>query len=193
MVFALIGGMTAPDATTIPATRPERRAARAAAQRAYRAIKAQRSAERTRVEILAERLIDVVSSTPFLLLHIIWFTVWIAWNTNVIGVPRFDPFPFGLLTMVVSLEAIFLAILVLIGQRREAAVAELREELTLQVSLRMEAEVTKTLQLVAGLYARMGYRFAEDAELLEMLRPLEIAKLEEAIVEEMRALTTRRP
>ncbi|HVE80500.1 MAG TPA: DUF1003 domain-containing protein [Gemmatimonadaceae bacterium] len=183
--------MTAPETSPVPAARPERRAARAAAQRVYRAIKAQRAAERTTVEIFAERLIDVVSSTPFLLLHIVWFAIWIAWNNNSLGLRRFDPFPYGLLTMVVSLEAIFLSILVLIGQRREAAVAELREELTLQVSLRMEAEVTKTLQLVAGLYARMGYRFAQDQELEEMLRPLDIATIEEGLVEEMRAITAR--
>ena len=67
--------------------------------------------------------------------------------------------------MVVSLEAIFLSIFVLMAQKRESAIAELREELALQVNLRIEEEMTKTLQLVAGLYTRLGHRVAEDPEL----------------------------
>ena len=86
-------------------------------------------------------------------------------NTGFFGLRPFDPFPFGLLTMIVSLEAIFLSIFVLMAQSRESAVGELREELSLQVDLRMEEEVTKTLQLVAGLYARLGHQVGIDAEL----------------------------
>ena len=173
----------------------ERRSTRFAGKRAYGAIKAQRSADRTFIEVVAEKLIDVAGSTPFLVLHMVWFLVWILWNTGVLSSRPFDPFPFGLLTMVVSLEAIFLAILLLIGQKREASIAELREEVTLQVGIRMEAEVTKTLQLVAGLYTRLGHRMGEDEELRDMLRPLDMATIEETIVEEIKTvgLRTRRP
>ena len=90
----------------------------------------------------------------------------------------FDPFPFGLLTLVVSLEAIFLSIFVLMAQSRESAVAELREEVSLQVVLRMEEEVTKTLQLVAGLYTRLGHQVGDDPELREMLGPLDADRIE---------------
>ncbi len=78
--------------------------------------------------------------------------------------------------MVVSLEAIFLSIFVLMAQQRESAIAELREELSLQVSLRVEQEVTKTLQLVAGLYTRMGHRVSDDPELHHMLQPLDVTR-----------------
>src|SRR5688500_20017092 len=88
------------------------------------------------------------------------------------GIQPFDPFPFGLLTMIVSLEAIFLAIFVLMAQSRESTVAELREEVSLQVVLRMEEEGTKTLQLVAGMYSRLGLKVGGDDELREMLGPL---------------------
>ena len=88
--------------------------------------------------------------------------------------------------MVVSLEAIFLSIFVLMSQNREAGVAELREELMLQVNLRMEQEVTKTLQLVAGLYARMGHQMSEEAELLEMLQPLDADEIERQLSEQIR-------
>ena len=121
----------------------------------------------------------MASSGYFLAAHVLWFTTWILWNTGLL--PRlepFDPFPFGLLTMIVSLEAIFLAIFVLMAQRREASIAELREEITLHVLLRAEEEVTKTLQLVAGLYPRLGHRLAEDPELADMMKPLDAESIE---------------
>ena len=149
------------------------------------ALKAAHAADRNLVERFADTLIRIASSTPLLLLHLGWFGIWVLWNTGVIGWRPFDPFPFGLLTMIVSLEAIFLSIFVLIGQKREAAIAELREELTLQVNLRMEAEVTKTLQLVAGLYTRLGYQVADDEELREMLKALNPEAIEQELKQQI--------
>ena len=163
----------------VEAKRSEDRRKRAASTtRAFRAIKAQHAENRTLTEILASRLTDFASSTVFLLIHIVWFTVWILWNAGVIGLRPFDPFPFGLLTLVVSLEAIFLSIFLLLGQRRESGIAELREEVTLQVTLRVEEEVTKSLQLISGLYARLGYKLGEDPELEAMMVPLDSAAIE---------------
>jgi uncharacterized membrane protein len=85
----------------------------------------------------------------------------------------------------VSLEAIFLTIFVLMAQGRESAIAELREELTLQVNLRMEAEVTKTLQLVAGLYTRLGHKVGDDPELQEMLQPLNSENIEKELIDQI--------
>ena len=84
--------------------------------------------------------------------------------------------------MIVSLEAIFLSIFVLMAQKRESAIAELREEMSLQVGLRLEEEVTKTLQLVAGLYTRMGHKMAEDPELHIMLQPLDVEAIERELM-----------
>jgi uncharacterized membrane protein len=176
-----------------PDSRVHERRTRLPGNRAYGAIKAQRAADRTTIEVVAERMIDIAGSTLFLIIHVVWFLVWVLWNTGMIGTRAFDPFPFGLLTMVVSLEAIFLSILLLIGQKREAGIAELREEITLQVSIRMEAEVTKTLQLVAGLYTRLGHRIGEDEELRDMLRPLNLSTIEESIVEEIKTVGLRAP
>ena len=106
-------------------------------------------------------------------------------NSGAFGLEPFDPFPFGLLTMIVSLEAIFLTIFVLMVQSRESAVEELREEVSLQVLLRMEEEVTKTLQLVSGLYARLGQTVGEDAELREMLGPLDPEDIERDLIEQI--------
>jgi uncharacterized membrane protein len=117
--------------------------------------------------------------------HIIGFAIWLFWNSTFSPLPKFDPFPYGFLTMVVSLEAIFLSIFVLMSQGRESAIGELREELTLQVNLRIEEEVTKTLHLVAGLYTRMGHTISEDPELREMLQPLDPAKMEREVTEQI--------
>src|SRR5919112_5395452 len=169
----------------------ERRRRRTVANLAFGAIKAQHAKHRSALERFVDRLNQYASSTPFLVAHAIWFGVWIAWNTGLLGLRPFDPFPFGLLTMVVSLEAIFLSIFVLMAQNRESAIAELREELGLQVSLRMEEEVTKTLQLVAGLYTRLGQQVSDDAELREMLGPLDPDKIEHDLIDQIQQ--ARRP
>src|SRR5262245_3332563 len=159
----------------------DRRQGRLVANRAFGALKAQHAAERSALAAMADTLTQRAASTPFLVLHLIWFAIWIPWNLGWLGLRPFDPFPFGLLTMVVSLEAIFLSIFILIAQKRESAIAELREELALQVNLRIEEEMTKTLQLVAGLYTRLGHRVAEDPELGALLEPLDVAGLERAL------------
>lgn len=151
----------------------EERRTRASGRHGVEAVKTRMAAQRTRLEVVAEKLILIAGTAWFLLFHALWFAVWILWNLGVLGFKPFDPFPFGLLTMVVSLEAIFLSIFVLMTQSREARVAELREEITLEVDLRVEEEVTKTLQLVTGLYSRLGFQLQDDTELHEMLRPLD--------------------
>jgi uncharacterized membrane protein len=162
--------------------KPERRRGRLIANRAFGALKAQHNAERTWVEAAADKLNLIAASTPYLVFHLVWFALWVPWNLGWFGLPLFDPYPFGLLTMIVSLEAIFLSIFVLMAQKRESAIAELREEMALQVSLRIEEESTKTLQLVAGLYTRLGHRVAEDQELLDMMQPLDVAALEKDLM-----------
>jgi uncharacterized membrane protein len=168
---------------------PERRKRRYVANLAFGAIKAQYAAHRSPLERFVDRLNIVAGSTPFLVTHFLWFAGWILWNTGLLRLKRFDPYPFGLLTMVVSLEAIFLSIFVLMAQQRESAIAELREELGLQVSVRVEQEVTKTLQLVAGLYTRMGHRVSDDPELHRMLEPLDVRGIERDLLEQIEAAT----
>jgi uncharacterized membrane protein len=153
---------------------------------AFRAVKAQHAAGRTRMERVAEQLTTWASSTWFLLVHAGWFFLWVVWNAGVM-LGAFDPFPFGLLTMIVSLEAIFLAIFVLMTQQRESAIAELREELNIQINLRIEEEVTKSLHLLAGLYTRLGQALAQDDELQAMLQPLDPSAIERDIVDQINA------
>ena len=170
----------------------ERRKRRYVANLAFGAIKAQHAAHRSSLERFVDWLNEVASSTAFLLVHVLAFTVWILWNTGTLGIRPIDPFPFGLMTTIVSLEAIFLSIFVLMAQKRESAIAELREELGLQVSLRVEQEVTKTLQLVAGLYTRLGHRVSDDPELAHMLQPLDVKAIERDLLEQIEAATSKK-
>ena len=108
---------------------------------------------------MADRITGFVGSMRFVYLHSAWFGVWIVINLGLIGaavsgvLPPFDPFPFGLLTMIVSLEAIFLATFVMISQNRQAALADHRAELDYQVNVRAEAEIAKILALLEALVA----------------------------------------
>jgi len=165
---------------------------RAGTHQARQSLAAHHAGERSAIERIADALTRVAASTPFLVFHVVWFAAWILLNTGVVGTRPFDPFPFGLLTLIVSLEAIFLSIFVLMAQSRESTVAELREEVSLQVVLRMEEEVTKTLQLVAGLYTRLGQQVGEDPELREMLGPLDANEIERQLIDQIKEARTPR-
>ena len=185
--------MGSPDASMVTTlhgsplpTGVDRRARRSHRMRkAFGAIKAQHSGDHTKMQVIAHSLTHVASTTGFFVFHAIAFSVWLLWNSEFSGLPKFDPFPYGLLTMIVSLEAIFLSLFVLMSQGRESEIGELREELTLQVNLRIEEEVTKTLHLVAGLYTRMGHTISHDPELLEMLQPLDPLQIEAEVTEQI--------
>lgn len=122
----------------------------------------------------------------FLMFNVMWFAVWIIVNLGFIpGIEPFDPFPFGLLTMVVSLEAIMLAIAVLISQNRAAKIDDLREEVDLQVNITAERELTKIMEMMLLLLKERGIEIAEDPELKRMLKPTDVEELEEIIEEQI--------
>jgi uncharacterized membrane protein len=85
---------------------------------------------------IADRITDFAGSMAFVYLHVAWFAAWIVMNET--GW-RFDPFPFGLLTLIVSLEAIFLSTFVMISQNRESAHSDLRAELDFETNALSEA------------------------------------------------------
>ena len=120
-------------------------------------------------------------SMLFVGLHVVWFALWVLINLGWLGIEPFDPFPFGLLTMVVSLEAIFLSTFVLISQNRQALQADRRAKVDLQVNLIAEQEVTKVMQMVAEIHDHLGIRHARDPELYEMQQPTRVTRLMDAI------------
>ena len=94
----------------------------------------QRAQDRT-----ADRVTNFAGSLNFVYIHTAWFAVWIAINIGAVGVAvEFDKFPFGLLTMIVSLEAIFLSTFVMVSQNRQSARSDVRAELDFETNLRSE-------------------------------------------------------
>lgn len=91
----------------------------------------------------------------FIYFHAIWFGIWILANNGAFGVQHiFDPFPYGLLTMIVSLEAIFLSTIIMVSQNVQAERSELRAELDYQINLKAEKEIAEILALLKELKAQ---------------------------------------
>jgi uncharacterized membrane protein len=112
----------------------------------------------TRLQRMADWLAEFSGSIPFLLSHAIWFALWVGINT--IGSdPAFDPFPFGLLTMIVSLEAIFLSCFVLISQNRQAEKDKVRADIEYDVNIKAELEVAHLHEKTDRMYEEMLSRF----------------------------------
>mgnify|MGYP002076619498 CR=1 FL=1 len=151
----------------------------------YQSYKARADSKRTKSAQVADWLTSQFGTVWFLALNAAWFFLWIVWNVGWLGLPPFDPYPFGFLTMVVSLEAIFLAIIVLISQNRAAHIADIREEMELQISVLNEAETTKLMSLLCLLLEKHGIDVTGDAELAQMLRPTEGTAMEKVLESEL--------
>src|SRR3989344_4198378 len=150
-------------------------------RRLIRSFEAKSLVNRNKAEKIADFITTSAGSIPFLILNVYWFVIWILLNTNVIpGIEPFDPFPFGLLTMIVSLEAIFLSIFVLLSQNRAANIERLREELALQVNLITEEEITKVLELLVRIQGKLGIKH-EDVELNRMLERINTSYIESSL------------
>jgi uncharacterized membrane protein len=128
------------------------------------------SARRTFQERMADMITDFSGRMAFVFFHIIWFGIWIALNLGIFGIKPFDPYPFGLLTMVVSLEAIFLSTFVLISQNRLSAEADRRADLDLQMNILTEYELTRVLKMLDAIQDKIGIENENDRELAELER-----------------------
>ena len=128
----------------------------------------------TTLQKIADWLAWFSGSMPFLIIHAFWFIIWISLNTflssvfppNADGTHGFDPFPFGLLTMIVSLEAIFLACFVLISQNRQAQKDKVRGDIEYDVNIKAELEVTELHQKADHIHEEMLRRFSNLEKLL---------------------------
>jgi uncharacterized membrane protein len=121
---------------------------------------------------LQDRIADAITSASgrmaFAYVHLLWFGVWILLNSGRFGVRPFDPFPYGLLTMIVSLEAIFLSTFVLISQNRLSEESERRADLDLQIGLLAEHELTRVLLMLEAIQEKMGIENRDDSELADL-------------------------
>jgi uncharacterized membrane protein len=152
----------------------------------FHSIKAKADAKRTIMERIADTMTSAFGSMPFLVFNTLFFVLWILINTNQIRwINAFDPFPFSLLTTIVSLEAIFLAIFVLISQNRGSKVDDLREETHLQINLIAEKEVTKVMKMIAILLEHQGVDLSKDPELKKLIKPISEEEIEKRLEKEI--------
>lgn len=125
---------------------------------------------RSQAERAGDWIAHAAASTTALALHLAWFAGWILINTDLIpGIAPFDPFPFSLLTMVVSLEAIFLSLFVLASQNHMGKLSERRSHLDLQINLLAERESTAVLQLLQDIAKHLQVRTHVTPDLLRDL------------------------
>lgn len=116
----------------------------------------------TTVQRIADAAADFSGRFSFLLIHAVWFAGWIVLNVDVLpDIHPFDPFPFGLLTMIVSLEAIFLSCMVLISQNRTAAKDRIRSEVEYEANIRASREVTQLHVKLEHVYEQLVARLAQ--------------------------------
>lgn len=130
-------------------------------------IEEQARSRRKWTDRISDAIANFVGSIPFVIVHVVIFIIWVF--VNVSGAWKFDPYPFALLCMIVSLESVLLSTFVLIKQNRMSQRADQRAHLDLQINLLSEREVTKILQLQRLICERLqieqGVRDSEAAEL----------------------------
>ena len=116
----------------------------------------------------------------FIVTHAVWFAVWVGLNEGLVpALKGFDPFPFSLLTMIVSLEAIFLSLFILMSQNRPSRRDDARAHLNLQVDLLAERENTLMLQILQALCAERNLEIARHPELRLLTRPTDPKRVAE--------------
>jgi uncharacterized membrane protein len=121
-------------------------------------------ANRTRSDCIADSISHFCGSMPFVWAHLIGFAAWIIINI-IPGVGHFDPFPFTFLTLIVSLEAIFLSTFIIISQNHEKQLSDRRNQLDLQINLLTEQENTKILTILGRIAKKVGATTDDDPSL----------------------------
>ena len=135
---------------------------------------------------LGARMGDVITTQAgrvwFIIVHVLWFAAWIGLNlASRRGVAAFDPFPFSFLTMLVSLESIFLSLFILMSQNRSGLQADRRNHLDLQINLLAEVENTKMIQMLQVLCEYHGLPIAKDPEIKALATRTEVNDVVNAI------------
>ena len=155
--------------------------------KAIESFQAKHYKKRTAFQKMADKTVTYSGTFGFLAGNVLVFLTWILLNSNILGFKPFDPFPYVLLTTIVSLEAIMLAIFVLISQNRQSRITDLRQEVDLQINIIAEEEITKMIHLIAGLYKAMNVNVEADPELRAMLEPTDWDAIEKRLEDELEA------
>lgn len=131
---------------------------------AMRRLEEAQLGRRTTADRIAAGIARFCGSMSFVWLHVVGFALWIGYNTAP-WFSAFDPYPFTFLTLVVSLEAIFLSTFILISQNYEMRITERRNQLDLQINLLSEQENTKMLQLLEQIAKKVGAHVEDDPQI----------------------------
>ena len=144
-------------------------------------VELERKAEgdRTGLDQLTDAVTQIAGSTPFIVLHAIWFTAWITFNATRVA---FDPFPFSLLNLIVALEAVFLTSVVLMTQNHMTRLANRRAHLDLQVNMLSEQELTAMLRMLHALCTHAGVHVSlHDERVQQLLTETDIRQIAVAL------------
>jgi uncharacterized membrane protein len=131
---------------------------------------------------IATGMTSFSGSMKFFYIHVMWFFLWFMLNSGHLWITPFDPYPYGFLTVVVSLEAIFLATFVLISQNLLAKESERLTDLGLQTGLLTEHELTRVLQMLRAIQNKIGISNDQDSNLADADLEKE-TKLEDVLAE----------
>ena len=147
------------------------------------ALEEQSSKERTFADRISDNIASFVGSIAFVAMHVAWFGIWVS--INLFGW-KFDPYPFALLCMLVSLEGVLLSTFVLIKQNRMSQRADRRSHLDLQINLLSEKEITKLLQLQRLVCRRLGITDGDiDREVIELSNVTAVDRLAREVTEKI--------
>src|SRR6202789_3057796 len=129
---------------------------------------------------LSARIGDAIASHAgkmwFVIFHVLWFSLWLWLNSESRSRFAFDPFPYQLLSTVVSLESIFLSLFILMSQNRSNVQADQRNHLDLQINLLSEEENTKMLQMLQAICEHHKLAIGKDPEIKAMTKQTEISE-----------------
>ena len=152
-------------------------------------VRLQAVVAQTLQERIAHRMSTFFGSMGFLYLHVAWFIVWITVNSGHVGLSTFDPFPYGLLTTTVALEAVFLTTFVLISQNLLGRESERLTDLGLHTALMTEHELTRVLQMLHAIQQKIGIANTDDSNRADA--DLEMETNPEDVLTEMARLQKR--
>ena len=138
--------------------------------------------QRTRSDLVAEAIANFCGSMTFVWVHVVWFVGWVLINM-LPGIKHIDPFPFTFLTLVVSLEAIFLSTFILISQNHDTRISERRNHLDLQINLLSEQENTRMIGMLQAIAQKVGADVSQDAHLQALSQETEPERLVRQIEE----------
>lgn len=136
--------------------------------------------QRTPADRLADKISNFCGSMMFVWVNAVWFGCWLVFN-SIPGIPHVDPFPFTLLTLIVSLEAIFLSTFILISQNLDKRISERRSHLDLQLNLLSEQENTKMIVMLHAIAAKVGADLTHDPQLKALSEETQPERLIEQI------------